>query len=206
MLPKKMGSVPFRRQNRLAGLGTVCYYEYNRIVYFISLGVGIMAIRRLEAIVVILLIVSILGFSFLHQGGYLPSRERTLLKQIGLETAGGYRTIYHSYWNDFLQYTDGYECLVIRFNEQENESVNTAVAASDQWNASELQLQDLEKQLLRPVNKKVSEELLRLEIGDLSGRWILVEREHEQMDRSVALYDYGKRTLLIYREHHRYGL
>lgn len=71
-----------------------------------------MMFRRMMTILAVIIILTIFILYFLNYNEFLPTRESKLISIISFLKGWNYNTLHHSYWNDWLQHTDGYELWV----------------------------------------------------------------------------------------------
>ena len=82
--------------------------------------------RKLCTPLIFLLLIGALVISFMSSAAQIPSAPGTLVKLAEMPPYCAEDILYHDYWNEYLQYTDGHEIFI--FSTKSN-----LTSQLDQW-------------------------------------------------------------------------
>ena len=143
--------------------------------------------------IVSLTIIAALVLSILVVNNLLPSNNRTFLKNILFPLDWHFQTLCHSYWNDLLEYTDGYELWVVQ---GDNNRINNLLS----WNTDSITLDEAESILGRPFNYKAKSILQSMSQNGPFIQWAVIHKTIEKEKWLLLIDDSG--VLTVYRAHH----
>ncbi len=151
--------------------------------------------KLLVALCILLMIAGLIIYG-MYEAEKLPSREATLLQRCSISLPCRRKTLHHSYWKDWLWYTDGYEVYVFR-------SRDDIASSLVGWQSGHFTLSDA---VLLPDDTPSEAALSEIPDGCLPESYTHLFFRQEKDDYWLALYDETTKICLIYRGHHLYFL
>lgn len=127
----------------------------------------------------------------LFAGQQLPTGQAKLLSMAGISLSKPSDTVLHLYWNDPLQYTDGYEILALKADFSPDAS----------WQKGAFPLEECVPQ---PAGKADKEKLTAANLPPVFD--YMKTLAFEKQDEVWTLLYAQQGVLFLHRAHHRYGL
>jgi len=158
--------------------------------------------RKLCTPLIVLFLFVCVSLSLQIRGARIPSAPGTLIRLAEMPPYCAEEILYHDYWNDFLEYTDGHEILILRTKENLS-------AELDRWtHTASVTFSEIEALAPLELHTRFQNE------GSFglpaSYTAYFLNATFEGMDYSwddefiIGLYDAKSRLCLIYRGHHLY--